>query len=220
MSMSSKERVLTAFASREPDRVPVNYMANPGIDGRLKAHFGLREDDGEGLRQALGVDFRGVEAPYTGPRLHADIPERGVRADDWGIRRRWVEHATGGYWDFCDFPLSEATEADVAAWPMPSPDAFDYAAVREACRRHRDYAVFVGGPGQADVINKGGMLRGMEQTLVDLITEDPAGLLLARRRTGIQLAILERTLEATGYEPPGGSISCGWVRISGRRWPR
>jgi hypothetical protein len=40
-TMQSKERVLTAFARQEPDRVPINYLANPGIDGRLKRHFGL-----------------------------------------------------------------------------------------------------------------------------------------------------------------------------------
>lgn len=36
------------------------FITNPGIDGRLKEHFGLKPDDSEGLRQILGVDFRGV----------------------------------------------------------------------------------------------------------------------------------------------------------------
>ncbi len=30
--MRSKERVLTAIALEEPDRVPINYMGNPDID--------------------------------------------------------------------------------------------------------------------------------------------------------------------------------------------
>ncbi|MCC6695883.1 MAG: hypothetical protein IT365_09675 [Candidatus Hydrogenedentes bacterium] len=194
--MTSKERVLTAFARHTPDRVPINYMANDGIDRRLKAHFGLRPDDTEGLRQALGVDFRGVEAPYRGLKLHEDVPQRGVKVDDWGIHRRWVEHETGGYWDYCDFPLREATVEEVAAWPMPSPDDFDYRLVADECKRNREYAVYTGGPGQADVINKAGMLRGTDQALIDLITEDPAGMLLTRRRTDIQLEVLRRTLEA------------------------
>ena len=113
--MTSKERVVTAFSSQQPDRVPINYHANPGIDGRLKEHLGLKKDDREGLLQALGVDFRGVGARHTGPTLHQDIPERGVKADNWGIHRRWVEHETGGYWDYCDFPLQNATEEEVAA---------------------------------------------------------------------------------------------------------
>ena len=194
--MISRERVLTTFANREPDRVPVNYAANPGIDRRLKEHFGLEPADGEGLLRALGVDFRCVGAPYRGPKLHADIPERGVNVDDWGIHRRWVEHETGGYWDFCDFPLREADEEAVANWPMPSPDDFDYSEVAAQCERFAGYALYVGGAGQGDVINKGGMLRGTEQSLVDLITGDPAGMLLSSRRTGIQLEILRRTLAA------------------------
>lgn len=204
--MNAKERVLTTFARHEPDRVPINYFANPGIDQRLKQHFGLAADDDEGLRQVLGVDFRGVTAPYCGPTLHQDIPERGVKVDLWGIHRRWVEHETGGYWDYCDFPLRDATEEEVAQWPMPSPDDFDYSGVAEACQKYKPYAVFIGNAGQADVINMGGMLRGMEQTLVDLLTAEPAGLLLAKRRTDIQLEVLRRTLEAAN-----GGIDFLWM---------
>jgi len=204
--MTSKERVLTALAGREPDRVPINYAANAGIDRRLKEHFGLSGDDSEGLRQALGVDFRGVGAPYCGPKLHADIPGRGVRVDDWGIHRRWVAHETGGYWDYCDFPLKDADEELIANWPMPSPDDFDYAQVAAQCRQYRAYGVHVGGAGTGDIINSNGMLRGMEQVLVDLITDDPAGLLLARRRTDINVEIIGRTIEAAG-----GGVDFLWM---------
>jgi uroporphyrinogen decarboxylase len=196
--MTSKERVVSALHCALPlgERVPVNYMANAGIDARLKAHFGLEAGDDEGLRKALGVDFRGVGAGYTGSKLHADIPERGILVDDWGIRRRWVEHPSGGYWDYCDFPLMHATEEEVAAWPMPSPDDFDYSHVADACREYAPYGVGAGNAGLGDVINGTSMLRGMEQFLVDLVTGDPAGLLLAKRRCGILLEILSRTLEA------------------------
>lgn len=196
--MTSKDRVLAAFERAIPrgERVPVDYMANPGIDARLKARLGLRADDGEGLLRALGVDFRGVGVPYVGPKLHADIPERGVLVDDWGNHRRWIEHPTGGYWDYCDFPLADATEEEVAEWPMPDPDDFDYSGVADACRALREFGVFAGNAGVGDIINGTSMLRGMEQVLVDLITGEPAGLLLARRRCDIWLGIIERTLDA------------------------
>ncbi len=194
--MKSKERVLTAFASAEPDRVPLEYSANPGIDGRLKQHFSLAADDQEGLRRALKTDFRNVNPPYVGPKLHADVPGREV--DIWGIHRRYVDHGTGGYWDFCDFPLRDATEEEVAAWPMPDPDDFDYSRIAERCRAYRDFAVSTGSAGKGDIINSNGMIRTMEQTLVDLITDEPAGLLLADRRLEIQLEVLRRTLEAAG----------------------
>lgn len=192
--MTSKERVLTTFARQEPDRVPVNYLANPGIDRRLKQHFGLAGDDVEGLRRALGVDFRSVAPPYVGPRRHPDLPDRTV--DIWGIRRRWIEHGSGGYWDYCDFPLQEATIEKIEAWPMPSPDDFDYTQIASQCARMREYAVVAGGAGHGDIINSTGMIRTMEQVLVDLVTDDPACLRYIDRRTAIMLEITRRTIEA------------------------
>ena len=205
-TMTSKERVRAALACQVADRVPINYDANPGIDARLKAHFGLAAGDGEGLRRALGVDFRGIYAPYVGKKLHADIPARGVVVDNWGVHQRYIEHGSGGYWDFCDFPLTAATEEDVARWPMPSPDDFDYSRVRECCQAAGTLALNVGGPGVPDIINGNGRLRSMEQTLIDLITDDPAGLLLAHRRVEIESEILRRTLEAAG-----GAIDFVWL---------
>ncbi len=191
--MTPKERVLAAVHHQEPDRVPINYQGNPGITARLIAHYGLAEGDYEGLIRKLGVDFRGVGPAYTGPKLHEDVPGRNV--DLWGIHTRYIEHGSGGYWDFCDFPLREATVEEVAAWPMPSPDDYDYSAIAEACERQAEFAIN-GSAGFGDIINGNGMLRGMEQTLIDLVTDDPAGLLLADRRMAIQLEMTERILEA------------------------
>lgn len=202
--MTSRERALTAFARAEPDRVPINYMANPGIDARLKEHFGLAAMDEEGLLRVLGVDFRHVGAPYVGPKLHRDPPGRQV--DNWGIHRRWIEHESGGYWDYCDFPLRTATREQVAAWPMPSPDHYDYAQVAAQCRRHQGYCCVAGGPGTGDVINSTGMIRTMEQVLVDLMLDDEACLLYVDRRLAVLLEVMERTLEAAE-----GGIDLLWI---------
>ncbi len=192
------------MAHQEPDRVPIDYLANPGIDARLKKHFALGADDDEGLRRALGVDFRAIEAPYVGRELHEPIPER--RIDMWGIRTRRIEHSTGGYWDYCDFPLKEATLQEIEAWPMPSPDDFDYNVVSELCRQHEDYCVIIGDPGYADIINTNGMIRTMEQTLIDLMVDEPAALRLIERRLSIQLEVLSRCLEAAD-----GGIDIMWL---------
>ena len=192
--MTSKERVFAAFSHSEPDRVPIDYNANPGIDARLKSHFGLAADDREGLLTALGVDFRSVSAPYRGPRLHPDV--EGVKVDMWGIHRRWVEHETGGYWDFCDFPLKDATLEEVEAWAMPDPDDFDYSVIPALCDGFGDNCIVAGGSGTGDIINSTGMIRTMEQTLVDLALDGAAGLRYTDRRLGVLLEVTRRTLEA------------------------
>jgi uroporphyrinogen decarboxylase len=195
---NSRNRVCAAFAGQVPDRVPIDYAANPGIDARLKNNFKLAKTDNEGLRRALNVDFRYAVPPYTGPKLHADIPERGVQVDNWGVHRVWAEHGSGGYWDYVDFPLRNAGVDEIARWPLPSPDDFDYDDVVRQCRDFGSYAIGLGNAGHADVMNSNGFLRGMEQSYMDLALDEPAGLLLAKRRTDIQLECMRRTLEKAG----------------------
>lgn len=203
-NMSSKERVLTALARQKPDRIPINYFANEGIDARLLKHYGLAANDGEGLRKALGVDFRGVGPGYTGPKLHPDLPDRVVT--DWGIRMRWIEHPTGGYWDYCDFPLKDADLETIRNWPMPSPDAHDYSGIAGQCQANKEYCIVAGGAGDGDIINSTGMIRSMEQVLMDLMTDDEACLCYVDRKIGIQLEVMRRALEAAK-----GGIDLMWI---------
>ncbi len=192
--MTSRERVLTAFARQEPDRVPLDYAANPGIDKRLKVHFRLKDGDDEGLLQALGTDFRYTYRPnYIGPKLFEDKP--GCIVNEWAGYCRWIKHETGGYWDYCDFPLKDAALEEIEQWPMPSPDQYDYTGFAAECRRLRDYAVVVGGQGIPDIINGAGMVRTMEQTLLDMALEEPAFLRYVERRLNVHLEVLARALE-------------------------
>lgn len=193
--MIPRERVLAAFSHDEPDRVPVDYCANAEIDAALKAHFGLAEDDGEGLADALEIDFRGVFVRYAGPELHEAPPGR--RVDDRGARMRWVEHGAGGYWDFCDFPLAGTLTMDQArSWPFPDPDDFDYAAVPSAIDAAGDRAVVLGGAGVSCIINNIGSIRGMDNALCDVTTGEPAGMVLIDRFNQMQLEVTRRLLAA------------------------
>ncbi|MGQ9681446.1 MAG: uroporphyrinogen decarboxylase family protein [Anaerolineae bacterium] len=188
--------MLTALARQEPDRVPINFYGNAGIVGRLMSHFGLAPNDHEGLLQALQVDIRDVTPRYSGPPLHEAPP--GLHVDpEWGVRTRWVQHDSGGYWDFVDFALKDASVEDVARYPMPSPDDYAYEESVDRCRRFAGYALHIGNAGLVDIINSAGRLRGMEQVLVDLATDDPAGLLLIERMLEVQLEVVRRALEYT-----------------------
>ncbi len=193
--MNSKERVLRTFERREADRVPINYHSNPGIDGRLKAHFGLKPNDSEELRQILGVDFVGLGVPYTGKTLHSAKQDRQVDPL-WGWVKKYIEHESGGYWDYCDFPLLETELDTVEKWAMPSPDDYDYSKIAQACREFRGYAVYAGGAGLACIMNTAGFLCGMEKVFVDLALDEPASLRLIDRILAIQLEVTRRSIEA------------------------
>ncbi|MFW6302998.1 MAG: uroporphyrinogen decarboxylase family protein [Candidatus Sumerlaeota bacterium] len=205
MTMNSRERVLTTFDLAEPDRVPIDYMANPAIDLKLKDHYGLAASDDEGLHQALGTDFRGIWIPYTGPRLHPEIPDRKVDPE-WGVRRTYIEHGAGGYWECCDFPLRDADEETVADWPMPSPDDYDYSLVPEFCKQYEDKAIYVGDPGLGDILNSSGTLFSPEAVYMNALIQDPAWSLYADRKVDIQLEHARRRIEAAD-----GRVDFMWI---------
>lgn len=202
---TSRRRVMSAFHHEQPDRVPLHYFDNPGLNQRMKSHFGLSSTDDEGLRQRLEIDFRGIWLPYNGRRLHAEIPHRQVDPA-WGRRTQWIEHESGGYWDFCDYPLKDVPPEVFDNWPMPSPDDYDYAIVQQVCKTHPDKAIYIGGPGSADVMNFSGMLMGVEQMMMDIIDPDSPLQRFVDRRIAVQLAELERTLELAN-----GRVDFLWI---------
>lgn len=202
-SMTSKERVRAFFRGEETDRVPINMAWNPLIRQRVMDHFEAKND--RELMDALGVDFSGVGARYEGPKLFEDIPDRNVNPL-LGIRTRWVEHGSGGYWDYCDFPLEHATVDEVAAWPFPDPVHFSCSHIEEMVDSRPEMSFHCGDAGTACIINTCGFLRSMEQVFIDLITDDEAGLLLMDRLMEMQYGQMRRILEAGN-----GKIDFMWM---------
>ncbi len=194
-TMSSKERVRCVFSREKPDRVPINYLSNPGVDKRLKEYLGLDANDTQGLFNQLGVDFRGMGAPYTGPALHTSKRNDRIVNGMYGWTYRWIANESGGYWDYCDFPLENADYDEIAGWSLPDPDLYNYESLEYGIRANEDYALHLGNAGLACIINHMGFFRGMEQALVDLITDDEGGMLLVDRFITGQLKVFERELD-------------------------
>ena len=75
--LNSKERVLTAVALAEPDRVPMDFLPNPWVLERLHRDLGTttHRELLERLHSDI-VDLRGVVDPtYRGPvPLSRDLP--------------------------------------------------------------------------------------------------------------------------------------------------
>lgn len=195
--LTSKERVIRTFNHEIPDRIPVNYMYNPGIDQRLKAYFKLQPTDDEGLRQALGVDFRLINAPYTGPALFDPVPDRKVDPL-FGFHMRFVPNEWGGYWEQCDILLKEGDMETALNWRFPDPDHFDYDSLEGQCRHYENYGLILGNNGLGVVICRLAYYMGMSQALISLQLEDAAALAFIDRLLGFQLKHLERMLEKVG----------------------
>jgi hypothetical protein len=102
--------------------------------------------------------------------------------------------------------LKDATSDEVEAWPMPSPDDFHYADIPLQCEQYKDYYISLGNPGLGDTVNSAGMIRTMEQVLIDLATDEPAGLRYIERRHEVLLEVTRRSLAAGS-----GKIDMLWI---------
>ena len=188
--MTPKQRVLAAVEHREPDRVPIQIYLTPEIEERLKQYLGT--DD---LLAAFGVDFRTVEPIYAG--APAPIPAGCDSVDAWGVGYRRVEFGSGAYDEAVYLPLAAMrTLDDVDAHPWPDPDLYDYSTVEAQCDALSEYAICCGGAGIPDILNGVSRGRGMEQVVMDIVTEDPVGTAIIDRRCNILYERCRRMLEA------------------------
>jgi uroporphyrinogen decarboxylase len=111
--LTSRERVLTAFGHREPDRVPAWCGTSPEFWKKAKCTLGL---DDEGLRKRLGDDFRRVFAVYRGPAL--SLSEGSSWKSPFGVERKGI-----GYGQPLSHPLKEViTKKEILDYPWPDPD--------------------------------------------------------------------------------------------------
>lgn len=159
--MTSKERVLTAFAHEEPDGVPA--WCGASVEFWEKAKGALALDD-EGLRVRLGDDFRRVYARYGGPQspLSPGASYRTV----FGIERHGM-----GYGQPMNHPLAQATLKAVHDYAWPDPAWVDPSNVRADAARYLGQYAILGGdwsPFWHDAID----LLGME-TLYQKMFEEP-----------------------------------------------
>lgn len=191
--MTSRERVRRAFEFQQPDRTPLDYFATPEIHAALKSHFKVQED--HQVREALGVDIRYVNPPYTGPPIPSF--DDGSEMNIWGVIKKPMPNEYGDYMESANSPYAEWTtieEAEQFDWP--SPDWYDYDAVADLCRMQEDYAVFTGGFSIQDFINNIAYGRGVEQVLVDIALEDPVYLYILEKRHLFYMEHVERILQA------------------------
>jgi len=165
--MTSRERVLAAIDHQEPDRVPVDFWAEPDVKQNLCGHLGL--DDEEQLLQQFSVDIRCIYPKYIGPELKTF--DDGSFEDFWGVIREPVRHSTGVHYEVSYSPLADAkTIDDVARCRWPQADWFDYSSLAEECERYRDYAVVVGKMGRESqtLFIQTWYSRGLDRILWDM----------------------------------------------------
>jgi len=196
--MNARERILAAMDHRPVDRVPTDIWATDEVWRILRERFGSEAQAREALHIGGIADLRPA---YIGPPLQ-DFPEDAgldyrVFYGVWGAGLRWMGHGTGRYLEQSTVPLADAWSiADLDAFHWPSPDWFDYGGFREVARRvHERQAVMCGYMAPVYIHN---LLRGLEQSLVDLLAEPDFTHELLRRVCDFEYERHRRVFEAAG----------------------
>ncbi len=108
-----------------------------------------------------------------------------------------MNSAGGIYSEAHDLALARLkTMDDVRRHPWPSVESCDFSVIRDQIEQVKDYAVCLGSAGVPDIINGVGRGRGMEQVLVDIITEDEVGISIIDHRVNYYYEWCRRGLEA------------------------
>ena len=199
--MTSRERVLTALAHRQGDRVPLDFWAVPETKQRLLAHLGLPAE--EDLLAYLGVDLRYVIGPSFVGQERRRWPDGDVE-DLWGVRRATVVVNGPGYsWTYREVSQSPlqgmSSVAEIDAYQgWPSAEWWDYAHIAEECDRHAGYAVVNAGDrlDRTAQLKPATYLRGMQQFLMDLTLEPAIAEAIIEHITAYYLDYNRRVFEA------------------------
>lgn len=216
--MTSRERVEAALRHEEPDRVPLDIGGGNSTTllvetyENLKNHVGLSAperimnkafrsaDLDEEIMIQLGSDVRSVR---TKPPKHWTPPssEPDTFIDGFGIKWRRANYPGGYYWEVSDPPLAEANVSDLKTHPWPDPDdPGRYEGLAEEVKdtyNNTPYALM------GDCVIKGFwepmfLLRGVEQSLMDLVINKDFVHALMEILFDLNTAIARQFLEITG----------------------
>lgn len=213
--MNSRERIRAAFQHRSVDRVPVDLTSrSSAIEvepyDRLKVHLGIQEPTRRFLRdhaelhptvmELFGVDVEYVrwfgEEMYE-HRANGDI----VFHDEWGVD--WRKAVDGHYYELDNRRFSGLTLEQIS-WPERIVSDDQLLRMRETAEKHAatERAVFCDYVGPC-VFERSWYLRGLDDFLMDLLSEPEFAAPYIERIATLQYDAYERILAAFGDKIDG-----------------
>jgi uroporphyrinogen decarboxylase len=186
MGMTSRERVLAAVNRRVPDRVPrdISWGLSPAAFERFK-----RETGTEDFHAWFKVDTRYVnEGPTRLEHDYARYFGPGVAWNEWGIGHESTRDSQ--HFTHIVSPLGNATRlAEIVAYPLPDLDA-DYRldAVAAEVRAVHGQGLAAMAPLAVTIYEVAWQIRGLEQTLADMLERPELADCLFDRLTGLRIA--------------------------------
>ena len=185
MPMTSKERVMAAFAHEQPDRVPCWCGASDEFWAKAKAELGLED---EALRERFADDFRRVYSVYNGPDF--ELSKEATCRTPFGVERHGI-----GYGQPMTHPLAEATLRQIHDYRWPDPMWMDVSKIKAEALEYKSQYAILGGewsPFWHDAID----LMGMENLYLKMYSQPDLVDALLKHIVDYYLAVSRRILDA------------------------
>ena len=199
-SPTPRELVLSALNHKETPRVPFSLGFGVNLPAKISlTHYLGFNNTAQTDAYLLGFDdIRRISPPYAGPSNRSRVLPDGRTVDVWGVVREPVMYAVEGmYYEICHYPLggiNDASELEDYEWP--NPDWFDYEAIPDTIRAINPdgkYAVLMG---NGNIFETAWYMRGLEQTLTDLILNPDLAEAILKRVTAFYETYFDRALAA------------------------
>ena len=211
--MTPRERIIKCIEHQEPDRVPLGGSFRPEIVKKLQDHFATK-DLGK-IYDELGIDWRGG----AGMGASAEFRERckasggsgtilcpdGSYEDEWGVRMKQIL-TSSPYEAFVYQPLKDdETRLKTYRFPDPTlPERWTGIEQRVAEQKKKWYV----GAGVSTLFKAGWHLRGLQNWLADLVSNEPFVTALLDKMEEYETYIVRRCAEAgVDYISMGGDIA-------------
>ena len=196
--MNSKERFESVCNYRQPDRFPIDYLAHPETDVKLRTYYQVETE--EELLEKLGCDFYYLSCRdisqnescypfYKGPELEVTEKER---ICPFGIGwKRGVYNCKFAVDEVISGPLENAmTSDDILKHPWPKAEYFDFESFHRECESHND-KVIIGGM-WSGILGDSYRLPGFEKFLFDMAMNPEMIKTLINRMSDFYLELNEK----------------------------
>lgn len=194
--MTSRERVLAALNHQEADRVPIDiggltsfscwhieteakvkeYLGYEGGEPIINSFFSRTAQPDPRIRDRFHTDFFGLCGKLPASfqfELHTDEDGGSWYYDEWQIK--WYCPPEAGYYDVIEFPLADATVADIARYKWPDPtDPTRLAGVVEMAKdlyENTDYCLVFTPAWATGVFAVPPLMQSWENHLVNIIAD-------------------------------------------------
>lgn len=186
--MDSRERVLRAVHGESVDRIPSNFRAETVTQNKLKHFTGMSVDD---FCDAYDVDIRVIDAVPPAEKHMGSFYQ-----NFWGERYVYYDTEFGKVREDMDGALFDAESMeDIEAFPWPDNDGMDHSRIPALCDRYAGRAILYG---SGDIWQRPGLVRGMENFMIDMVVNPEFCHAMSRKYTDFYIEDYRRAQEKSG----------------------